>query len=356
MSELRTAGFHHITMVSANAARTLAFYRDVLGVGLVKRTVNFDDPGAYHLYFGDAKGSPGTLLTFFEWPHAARGRWGIGGVHHLALGTATEASQLKWKRRLTDHGVAVTGPYDRGYFTSIYFTDPDGQILEIATRGPGYAIDEPPDALGRDMRYPGGDIVVGGRDEAAIAARTHAEPVPVITPDMALEGMHHISAITNDLDRAGAFYEQALGLSLIKKTVNRDAPDVPHYFWARYEQGRVASHSALTLFGFPPRGHVSRGGVGQAHHIAFRAASGEEQLAWREHLLSLGVEVTPVLDRTYFTSIYFRAPDGLLLEIATDDPGFLIDEPAASLGSELRLPAWLEPRRDEIVATLAPLG
>jgi glyoxalase family protein len=356
MSDLRTAGFHHITMVSANAARTLHFYRDVLGVGLVKRTVNFDDPGAYHLYFGDPTGSPGTLLTFFEWPHAGPGRWGIGGVHHLALGTATEETQLKWKRRLMDHGVPVTGPYDRGYFTSLYFADPDGQILEIATRGPGYAIDEEPDALGGEMRYPGNDIVIGGRDEAAIAARTYAEPVPVITPDMVLEGMHHISAITDDLDRAGAFYEEALGLSLIKRTINRDAPDIPHYFWARNDGGTIAPHSALTLFGFPPRGKVARGGVGQTHHIAFRAASADEQVAWQDRLRSLGVEVTPVLDRTYFTSIYFRAPDGLLLEIATDGPGFLIDEPAGSLGTELRLPAWLEPRRDEILATLAPLG
>lgn len=356
MTQLRTAGLHHITMVSANAARTLAFYRDVLGVGLVKRTVNFDDPGAYHLYFGDPTGSPGTLLTFFEWPHTPRGRWGIGGVHHLALGTQDEATQLKWKRRLVDHGVSVSGPYDRGYFTSIYFTDPDGQILEIATRGPGYAIDEPPDALGREMQHPSPGIVAGGRDEAAIAARTHPEPVPVITPDMALDGMHHISAITNDLERAGEFYEQALGLSLIKKTINRDAPDIPHYFWAAYDGRDIAPHSALTLFGFPPRGHMARGGVGQTHHIAFRASSADEQLAWRDHLQSLGIDVTPVLDRTYFTSIYFRAPDGLLVEIATDGPGFLIDEPAGSLGSELRLPDWLEPRREEILASLAPLG
>ena len=356
MTQLRTAGLHHITMVSANAARTLAFYRDVLGVGLVKRTVNFDDPGAYHLYFGDPTGSPGTLLTFFEWPRSPRGMWGIGGVHHLALGTESEETQRKWKRRLADHGVSVSGPYDRGYFSSIYFTDPDGQILEIATRGPGYAIDEPSDALGQAIQQPAAGIVAGGRDEAAIAARTHPEPVPVITPDMALEGLHHISAITNDLDRAGEFYEQALGLSLIKKTINRDAPDIPHYFWARYDGRDVAPHSALTLFGFPPRGHVVRGGVGQTHHIAFRASSAEEQLAWRDHLQSLGVEVTPVLDRTYFTSIYFRAPDGLLLEIATDGPGFMIDEPAGSLGTELRLPEWLEPRRDEILASLSPLG
>jgi glyoxalase family protein len=353
--QLKTAGFHHITMVSANAARTLAFYRDVLGIGLVKRTVNFDDPGAYHLYFGDPTGSPGTLLTFFEWPNSPRGRWGIGGVHHLALGTQSEETLLKWKRRLTDQGVKVTGPYDRGYFTSIYFGDPDGQILEIATRGPGYGLDGSSDTLGQ-LEMPPENIVVGRRDEAEIAARTYPEPVPEITPDMALEGIHHISAITHDLDRAHDFYEQALGLTLIKKTINRDAPDIPHWFWARLENNDVAPHSALTLFGFPPRGHLARGGVGQTHHIAFRASSADEQLEFREHLLSIGVDVSPLLDRTYFTSIYFRAPDGLLLEIATDGPGFLIDEPASSLGSELRLPRWLEQRREEIMASLAPLG
>jgi glyoxalase family protein len=277
-------------------------------------------------------------------------------VHHLALGTRDEETQLKWKRRIADHGVPVSGPYDRGYFTSIYFTDPDGQILEIATRGPGYAIDEPADALGRTMQQPSSSILVGERDEAAIAARTHPEPVPVITPDMVLEGMHHISAITDDLDRAGEFYEEALGLSLIKKTINRDAPDIPHYFWARYDGSELAPHSALTLFGFPPRGHVAREGVGQTHHIAFRAGSADEQRAWRDHLQSLDIDVTPVLDRTYFTSIYFRAPDGLLLELATDGPGFMVDEPAGSLGRELRLPSWLEPRREEILASLTPLG
>lgn len=143
-----TDGFHHITLVASDARRTLAFWRDLLGLGLVKQTVNFDDPGSHHLYFGDDLGRPGTLVTFFEWGHAPHGHFGIGGIHHLALGVGTPEAQLKWKRRLSDAGVPVTGPYDRGYFRSIYFTDPDGQVVEIATRGPGYAIDEPADALG----------------------------------------------------------------------------------------------------------------------------------------------------------------------------------------------------------------
>ncbi|HEX5727030.1 MAG TPA: VOC family protein [Longimicrobiaceae bacterium] len=154
MKPLVTEGFHHVTMVATDARRTLAFYRDLLGVRLVKRTVNFDDPGSYHLYFGDRTGSPGTILTFFEWPHAARGAWGIGGVHHVALGVETEEALRKWKRRLNDAGVATTGPIDRRWFRSLYFADPDGQVLELATRGPGYAVDEPADALGSGRSSP----------------------------------------------------------------------------------------------------------------------------------------------------------------------------------------------------------
>jgi glyoxalase family protein len=354
--ELVTQGFHHMTMVSGDARRTLAFYRGVLGLGLVKQTVNFDDPGSYHLYFGGDGGRPGTLLTFFEWAGAPRGAWGIGGVHHLAFGVESDEALLKWKRRLNDLGVGTSGPYDRGYFTSLYFSDPDGQVLEIATAGPGYAIDEAPDSLGRELMLPPQRIVRGHRDEAAIAALTHPEPVPAITPDMALHGIHHISGITDDLGRAGEFYEAALGLSLVKKTTNRDDPDTLHYFWAAYDGLAIAPHSSWTLFGWPPSWKKTRGGVGQTHHVAFRAADDEQLRAWQDHLRSMDVEATEVLDRTYFRSIYFRAPDGLLLEIATDGPGFAVDEPAEALGTGLQLPAWLEPRRESIGAGLVPLG
>ncbi|MEQ1854835.1 MAG: VOC family protein [Longimicrobiales bacterium] len=355
MKPLETRGFHHITMVSTNAPRTLAFYGGLLGFDLVKKTVNFDDPGAYHLYFGRDGGRPGTILTFFEWAHSRRGHWGVGGVHHLALGVATPEAQLKWKRRLIDAGVPVSGPIDRGYFTSLYFADPDGQVLEIATAGPGYAIDEPPDALGGRLVVPPSERLPGGRDEQAIAQRTHPEPVPVITPDMTLDGIHHITGITDDIERAGDFYERALGLRVVKKTFNQDDERTKHYFWARYDGKSIGHHSALTLFGWEGSRHIARPGAGQTHHIAFRAESREEQTAWREHLLSLGIDVTTVRDRTYFESIYFHAPDGLLLEIATDGPGFAIDEPKEELGGSLKLPSWLEPRRPEIERALVPL-
>jgi len=352
---LKTAGFHHITMVSRDARRTLEFYGELLGLGLVKKTVNFDDPSAYHLYFGDEAGRPGTILTFFEWPHASKGHWGVGGVHHLALGVATPEAQLKWKRRLEDAGVSVTGPLDRGYFRSLYFADPNGQILEIATKGPGYAIDEEADALGRELLIPPAERLPGGRDEAAIAA-THPEPVPTITADMRLDGIHHISAITDDLEQAGAFYENALGLELVKKTLNQDDGKTKHYFWASYDGKAVAPHSAMTLFGWNGSTYHARPGAGQTHHVAFRAESPDQQEAWRDHLLGMGLNVSPVMDRTYFESIYFRAPDGLLVEIATDGPGFGVDEPIEKLGASLKLPAWLEGRRPDIERSLEPLA
>jgi glyoxalase family protein len=355
-SDFVTQGFHHVTMVSSDARRTLGFYRDVLGLGLVKQTVNFDIPDTYHLYFGDPAGSPGSLLTFFEWPHSSRGNWGVGGIHHVALGVTDATEQLKWKRWLTDHGVPVTGPYNRGYFTSIYFSDPDGQILEIATEGPGFAIDEPADALGRDLIQPKPERLPDGRDESTIRATTYAEPVAAIDQQMALTGIHHVTGFTDDLAAADDFYARTLGMRLIKKTVNQDDPDTLHYFWANYDGRRILPGSDMTLFGWPKSARRSREGTGQTHHIAFRAADEEQLAAWREFLLGQGFQVSPVMDRNYFKSIYFRSADGLLHEIATDPPGFAIDEDPGHLGETLQLPAWLEPRREEIAAALPPLS
>ncbi len=152
-------GLHHITLGCANAQRTVDFYAGVLGLRFVKKTVNFDAPDTYHLYFGDATGSPGSAVTFFEWPSAPRGRPGIGGTHHFALTVANKEGLLKWKRRLLDLGYKVNGPLDRHYFTSIYFNDPDGTILEIATRGPGWTIDEDLAVLGTAYREPPADLI-----------------------------------------------------------------------------------------------------------------------------------------------------------------------------------------------------
>lgn len=318
--ELITQGFHHVEFVSGDAARSLAFYRDVLGLALVKRAVDGD--GADALYLGQDGGRPGTLIRVTDWGQAPHGRPGIGGVHHLAFGVTDDEALLQWKRRLADAGAHVSGPYDRGYFTSLYFRDPDGQILEIATAGPGYDIDEPMDALGREMLFPPQRLVRGHRDEAAIEALTWPDPVPEITPDMVLHGTHHVSAITDDLVRAGEFYERALGLRLVKKTTNRDDPDMLHYFWAAYDGRAIAPHSSWTLFGFPAHWNRARGGVGQTHHVAFRARDDEQLAAWLDHLRSMEVDASEVMDRGAYRAVRFRAPDGQLIEIATDGPGF----------------------------------
>jgi glyoxalase family protein len=355
MSEFVTEGFHHVTLVTRDAQTNLAFYRDILGLRLVKKTVNFDLPGSYHLYYGDQTGKPGTLLTFFEWPQAPRGSWGVGGVHHIALSVKDETAQLKWKRWLTAHGVPVSGPMPRGYFKSIYFSDPDGQILEIATEGPGFAFDEPADALGQLLIQPDSNRLPGGRDEAAIRALTYPEPVTSITPDMTLTNIHHVTGHTDDLGGSNEFYNSALGMKLVKKTVNQDDPDTLHYFWANYDGQEVKPASDMTLFVWPSRYRSAREGVGQTHHVAYRAKSEEQQLDWREYLERLGHQVSPVMDRGYFKSIYFRAPDGLLVEIATDAPGFSVDEDPEHLGQDLKLPSWLESRRSEIEPALKPL-
>lgn len=319
---MRTSGFHHVALVTADAERAAAFYVELLGLDLVRREAGGggaagSGEGRYDLYVGDEEGTPGRLLTFYERPDSRKGGWGVGGVHHVALGVGEEEAQLKWKRRLTDAGVAVTGPYDRGYFTSIYFTDPDGQILEIATAGPGYFIDESPEELGRELRLPPERLLRGHRDEAAIASLTWPDPVPAITADMRLDGIHHVSGITDDLELALDWYPEVLGLEVIKRTVNRDDGRSHHYFWGVRDGDGVAPHSSWTLFGWPGSTYRAREGVGQAHRVAFRAGDAALE-AWREHLLGLGLEVSPVEDRIHHSCIRFRAPDGMQLEIVSE--------------------------------------
>jgi glyoxalase family protein len=347
-------GLHHITIVTADAKRNLGFYTGVLGLKLVKKTVNFDDPGSYHLYYGDETGRPGTLITFFEWKHAPQGRRGIGGTHHYALAVADYAALLKWKRRLTDLGISVSGPLNRNYFQSLYFTDPDGTIIELATKGPGWTVDEAPDKLGQSERIPPEAMEIANRDRATIDATTHPEPVPEITPDMKLEfGLHHISAISSDIVRTDELLQGVLGLNLVKRTANFDDPSSKHWYWG---VGDGKPGTVITYFENDPR-KVQRSsmGTGLTHHYAFATENQTTQLELREKLLMAGVNVSPVMERIYFKSIYFADPDGHILEIATNDPGFLIDEPFDTLGSGLKLPNWLEAERADIERGLVAL-
>ena len=350
-----TTGFHHVTLVGRDANRTMRFYRDMLGLPLVKQTVNFDLPGTYHLYFSNEGGAPGSIVTVFEWPEAERGNFGIGGIHHHAFAVSDQQQQLRWKRWLTDRGVGVAGPYDRGWFTSIYFRDPDGQVLEIATEGPGFDLDEPIGRLGERIIEPTPGLIIGNRDETDIRALTCPEPIAAIDDAMRLRGIHHVTGFTNDLVAAGEFYERTLGLRLVKQSVNQDDPATPHHFWANYDGRRVLPRSDITMFGWPAGARRAREGVGQTHHVAFRADDEDQLAAWREHLLLENIAVSPIRDRYYFQSIYFSSPDGLLHEIATDPPGFAVDEPPDRLGAEVMLPPWLESRRDDLVSGLRPL-
>jgi len=346
---------HHITIVCSSAQRTVDFYTRVLGLRLVKKTVNFDAPNTYHLYFGNEGAEPGSLVTFFEWPHASPGAPGIGGTHHYALHVADYDGLLMWKRRLVDLEVPVTGPLDRHYFTSLYIRDPDGTIVEIATRGPGWTRDESADALGTQHRAPPTEMLTGNRDKEKIQATTWPEPVPEIVAEMRLEhGIHHITAIGEDIERTNDFFGGILGMRLVKRTNNFDDPESFHWYWGVGE-GRPGT--LVTYFERKAdRERPVRMGAGQTHHFALAVADEDAQLEWREKLISAGIQVTPVMDRVYFKSIYMHDPDGHIVELATLGPGFAIDERAESLGETLRLPPWLEGRRERIEAALHPVG
>lgn len=309
-------GLHHITLICSNAQRTVDFYTRVLGQRFVKKTVNFDDPGSYHLYFGDELGRPGTAITFFEWPGARPGNPGIGGTHHFALTVSDYDGLVKWKRRLKDLGVSVQGPYRRENFVSISFNDPDGTNLEIT------ALDAR-DANPTDL-FP--------------------NPVPEITRAMALEhGMHHITAISSNLERTQEFFGGLLGLQVDRTAAKQ---------WSWRAGPAFVSYIERDPHVEPP----ARFGAGQTHHFAFAVADEQIQLEWQEKLVNAGLSVTPVMDRIYFKSIYTNDPDGHIVELATAGPGFAFDEVPSELGTHLRLPPWLEKDRAAIEAHLTPIN
>lgn len=336
-------GLHHITLICSDAARTVDFYTRVLGLRLIKRTVNFDDPSSYHLYFGDRAGTPGTVVTFFEWPHLAKGRPGIGGTHHIALSVPNRDGLLKWKRRLTDMQIKVDGPYDRIWFHSIYFQDPDGVRIELATAGPGLVADPAPVLP-----------IQTAHERRSASAETWPEPIHSVSEDMSLHaGLHHISAYSSNLERTDKFYAELLGLTLLLKTYEQGASGVPHWFWG---QRNAQPGTLISYFEFDPATmKPARIGVGQTHHIALAVPDEQTQLDYRERLLLAGLRVSPVMNRVYFKSIYTADPDGHIVELATSGPGFTVDEPVETLGSKLCLPPWLEAARATIERNLQPL-
>ncbi|HXF83155.1 MAG TPA: VOC family protein [bacterium] len=331
------SGLHHITLISSDLARTTRFCSDVLGLHLVKQTVNFDDPAARHFYFGDQAGTPGTVVTYFEWPQMPPGATGVGLIHHYAFVVEDEDALARWWVRLRRLGIETTNPRPRRYFTSIYFRDPDGAILEIATRGPGFLVDEPEDALGERVIVPPRSYLKPHRPDVPPRTEHLAYDGAAIEAAMRLQGIHHVTLIAADIERTTWFYTDLLGQRLLKRTVNFDVPDAPHYYYGD-RLGRPGT--VVTYFGFP---QMARGrlGVGTAHHVAYLVETDEEQRVWQERLRAAGVAVTDVIDRRYFRSIYFTDPDGAILEIATRGPGFLVDEDPATLGSRFITPEWL---------------
>ena len=313
----RTHGIHHVTAITSDPRRTFAFYVGTLGLRLVKRTVNFDDPTSYHFYFGDEVGTPGSLFTVFAWPQGRPGRLGAGQVAETAF-AIPPASLGYWLDRLGARHVVHELPARRfagapdGGETVVTFTDPDGMRLALVT-----------DPRAATLR---------GR------AGTGDDAVPA---EHALRGVFGVTLWVEDAEGAGALLEGAMGLrrAVTEGTTTRFVADDATL-------GRVVDVRDVQGF------WGAADGVGSVHHVAFRVHDVAEELAMREAVGLLGLHATTVRDRQYFESIYFRAPGGVLFELATDGPGFMIDEPREALGEALRLPPQFEAHRAEIEATL----
>jgi glyoxalase family protein len=298
---MRLEGIHHITAITADAPRNVDFYARLLGLRLVKKTVNFDAPDVYHLYYGDEAGSPGSILTFFEFPGAAPGRAGAGMLHTIVWRVGSEAALDFWAGRLEAEGVAVTRADHR-----LRFADPEGLGLELAH--------------------------VQSGDPPLVAA---AAGIP---PEHALQGFDGARAYTTAPERCAA---------LLGETLQFEREGNGDWICAGADRGSRWSYE-------PPPTDRGIQGAGTVHHIAW-AARDEDHEAWRQAVAAAGAHVTPIIDRQYFFSIYFREPSGVLFEIATLGPGFATDEDPAHLGEALRLPPQHEHLRERLERTLTPL-
>jgi glyoxalase family protein len=306
---MRQNGIHHITAIAGPAQCNLDFYTRTLGLRLVKKTVNFDDPGTYHFYYGDEAGQPGTILTFFPWEHAAPGRLGIGETQETVF-RVPEGAIGYWTHRLVEKGVTHEAPQKRFGETVLAFKDPDGMRLAL--------------------------VAVPGI-EAEPAWSTGEIPV-----EHAIRGFHGASLLLDRAAPTGAILTDVFGFT----EVAREGSLV------RYKAGDTALGGIVDLReagGFLP----GRPGTGTVHHIAFRAIDDAAQAEMVRKLAeNHGIRTTEQKDRDYFRAVYFREPGGLLFEIATDAPGFAADEPAEALGRALKLPRFLEPNREQIEAVL----
>jgi glyoxalase family protein len=317
---MQLGGIHHVTAVTANAPGNVSFYTGVLGLRLVKKTVNQDDVSAYHLFYGDELGRAGTEMTFFDWSFAGEHRLAAGTVSATAFRVPGRESLEWWAERLDEQGVSRGEIRERAGRAVLPVTDPEGQSLELVddTGGgtaPGSPWEESPVPADRGIR---------GLEGVTLTVR-RLEPTAVVLVDAL--GFRKAGEHSEDGHRVATF------------EVGPGGPGA---------EVRVAERPDLPLHRM-----VGAGGV---HHVAFRTPDDEEHAAWRERLARVGLGVTPVIDRYYFRSIYFREPGGVLFEIATDGPGFAVDEDPEHLGESLSLPPFLEPRREQIEANLRPLA
>ncbi len=299
-------GIHHVTAIAGDPQENVDFYLGILGLRLVKRTVNQDDPGTYHLFYADAVGSPGTDLTFFAWPGGLHGRGGAGQATAVALAIPNTALAY-WTKRLADHDIAFVGPVRRFDEEVIAFSDVHGQALELVAA---------PDVLSREWRFWSGG------------------PVP---SESAIRGIHGVTVKEAAENPTVPFLTGQLGFRPMREAGGR----------TRFAVGPGGSGAWLDLIvaqGAPP-GRVA---VGTIHHVAWRTPDDEQQRQWWQQIRGAGVPISDVIDRFWFHSIYFREPGGVLFEIATDGPGFTVDESPGELGARLVLPPWLEPHRAEI--------
>jgi glyoxalase family protein len=310
--EDKISGIHHVTAIAGEPQRNVDFYVGVLGLRLVKQTVNFDDPGTYHLYYGDNTGQPGTILTFFPWSGASRGRLGTGQIAAIAF-SIPEGALGYWQQRLAQYGLTVDGPQRRFGEEYLAFADPDGMQLELVA-GPAAGNGDP--------------------WEAGPVAAEHA-----------IRGFYGVTLWEKELGRTGDLLTETLGFR------GGEEDGAGRY---RFETNSGSPAARLDLVHLPNEDY-GWGGAGSVHHIAWRTPDDERQRTWQRAVAEAGLHVTPVMDRQYFRSIYFREPGGVLFEIATDPPGFLRDETAENLGSELRLPPWLERQRARIEGSLPRL-
>lgn len=304
-------GIHHMTALSGPAQENLEFYSGVLGLRLVKLTVNFDDPSAYHLYYGDASGTPGSLLTFFPYPNGYPGRPGSGQATVTSL-SVPNGSLHYWVDRFRQEEVDFDRIANRGNTQILPFRAPDGLPLELVCS---------------PEHIPG--VGWSGSD---------------VEPDSAIGGMRSVTLVVRELLPTATVLTEILGFRKTDERENRH----------RYEVADGGIGKTLEII-VDPAGPAGRPGHGSVHHVAFRIADGEEQLEKRNEVIQRHLGVTPVMDRDYFRSIYFREPGGILFEIATDGPGFAVDEPPEALGTSLRLPAKFESRRGQIEKALPTL-